>query len=362
MITVFVTGESVPIKKYSGETVFAGGKQQGPAIRIQLTRKVAQSYLTQLWEEATPTSDRPASQTLVDTVSKRFTPVILAIALLAGIYWYLQADLGTAVNIFSAVLIIACPCALALSSPITLGQTLRLMGHHNFYVKNTAAIERLAQIDHIVLDKTGTITHKSGLPPNYTGEELDGPTRKILRSLVRESNHPVSMNILSWTGKGDILPVHAFTEYPGKGISAIVESQKVFLGSPAFIREHCSGVNLPTPLPQGATLFANERAIWGYFVVKDQYRSGWEGLIQRLGKQLKLSVLSGDNDRELPFLKRTFPEGSTLKFQQSPFDKQHYIQDLQARGQQVLMMGDGLNDAGSLRQADMGDRPRRLSQ
>jgi len=350
----FVTGESVPIDKYNGETVFAGGKQVGPSVRIQLTRKVAQSYLTQLWEEASPKEERPTSQSLVDTLGKRFTPVILAIALLAGAYWYTQADLGTAINIFSAVLIIACPCALALSSPITLGQTLRLMGRHHFYVKNTAVIEHLARIDHVVLDKTGTITHKSSLPPQYTGTALDTFTQKVLRSLVRESNHPVSVNIHAWVGKGETLPVHEFAEYPGKGIRALIGEQTVFLGSPTFIRECCPDLSLPAPLPQGATLFADASSVWGYFVAKDQYRTGWEHLVHQLGKRLQLSVLSGDNDRERPYLTRKFPKGSILNFNQSPFDKQHYIQELQKRGQQVLMVGDGLNDAGSLRQAEVG--------
>ena len=154
----FVTGESIPVDKVLGEIIYAGGRQVGNAIEMEVIKEVSQSYLTQLWNNNAFGKERDNKFTEIsDSISKYFTFIVIAIAIISGLYW-LRTDLNTAVNVFTAVLIIACPCALALAIPFTLGNTLRIFGNIGFYLKNTSIIEKLTRISTVVFDKTGTIT------------------------------------------------------------------------------------------------------------------------------------------------------------------------------------------------------------
>ncbi|MGB4958672.1 MAG: heavy metal translocating P-type ATPase metal-binding domain-containing protein, partial [Saprospiraceae bacterium] len=157
----FVTGESDLIHKSEGEKLFAGGKNIGPNIQVQLYQKVDQSYLTKLWEEDTFSMDKGAkTQTLIAKIGKYFTITVMSMAVLTLLYW-LRYDSALAFNAFTAVLIVACPCALALALPFSYGNILRLLGKRKFYIKNVQVIDRIQQIDEIIFDKTGTITdHK----------------------------------------------------------------------------------------------------------------------------------------------------------------------------------------------------------
>jgi Cu+-exporting ATPase len=154
----FVTGESEPVKKTSGDKLFAGGKQVQGAVEMEALKSVSQSYLTQLWSNAVFQTDKSTRfQTITDSIGKRFTIGVLSIAFLSAGFW-LYLDPGKAMNVFTAVLIIACPCAIALASPFTLGNMLRIFGRKKFYLKDTQTIEQLAKIDTAIFDKTGTIT------------------------------------------------------------------------------------------------------------------------------------------------------------------------------------------------------------
>ena len=154
----FVTGEAEPVEKRSGDKIYAGGRQQGGIIEIETLKPIEQSYLTQLWsDEVFSKEKRSRFQSLIDKISKSFTIVVLTIALLSTSFWLIYEP-ATALNVFTAVLIIACPCAIALASPFTLGNLLRIFGRHKFYLKETGVIEQMAKIDAVVFDKTGTIT------------------------------------------------------------------------------------------------------------------------------------------------------------------------------------------------------------
>ena len=152
----FVTGESRPVSKTVGDTLYAGGKQLTGVLELEVLKPVSQSYLTQLWSNSVFDKDKSSAfQTLTDSIGKRFTIAVLTIATLATTFW-LVYDASLALNVFTAVLIIACPCAIALAAPFTLGNALRIMGKQGFYLKDTKVIERLAKIDTAVFDKTGT--------------------------------------------------------------------------------------------------------------------------------------------------------------------------------------------------------------
>ena len=172
----FVTGEAIPITKQSGDKVFAGGKQIGKVIEMEVLHAVSQSYLTQLWSnDVFQKNVEQKHKTITDSISRYFTPILILIAF-AGFGYWIFIDANTAFNVFTAVLIVACPCALALTAPFTFGNVLRIVGNQKFYLKNALVIEQLAKVDTIVFDKTGTITtnKKSNIyyessPPEASG-------------------------------------------------------------------------------------------------------------------------------------------------------------------------------------------------
>ena len=155
----FVTGESNPVMKKRGDFIYAGGRQMGGIVKIKVEKLVSQSHLTKLWNQDR-TYEKPSDtlKSLSDKISKYFTLIIIAIATSGFAFWMVKGDTHTAIFVFTAVLIVACPCALALSIPFTFGNTMRIFGKNGLYIKNTSVIERLSHIDTIVFDKTGTLT------------------------------------------------------------------------------------------------------------------------------------------------------------------------------------------------------------
>ncbi|MEZ4931833.1 MAG: hypothetical protein R2788_06920 [Saprospiraceae bacterium] len=153
------------------------------------------SYLTQLWnDDVFQKKEAASASTLSDKVGKRFTITILLVAFSTLFYW-LSRDTGIAINAFTAVLIIACPCAIALSIPFTLGNLIRLFSRKDFYLKNTQVIENMAEIDTVVFDKTGTITETNKNELKYIGQELSAAEKIAVRSLAHQSTHPISQQI-----------------------------------------------------------------------------------------------------------------------------------------------------------------------
>ncbi|MBL4560497.1 MAG: heavy metal translocating P-type ATPase metal-binding domain-containing protein [Labilibaculum sp.] len=346
----FVTGESKPVFKESGDHIFAGGKQMGSAIELTIEKDVIQSRLTQLWnqfEGEEPSSTRLNS--LIDQISKYFTLVIIAIGLFAGIYWLLN-DSTKAVFAFTSVLIVACPCALALSAPFALGNTMRLMGRMGIYLKSSDVVEKFNSITTIVFDKTGTITQADEVTINFNGEALTDDDRIAVKSLTRHSTHILSSilyehykNIISET-------VADYKELPSMGISGTVNGREIKLGSAKFIHE---GKTETSSLNTEVYLSVDGK-IKGHFILSNQYRTGLSELINGLAAKFDLHVLSGDNDSEMENLKQIFPAKSIIRFNQSPNDKLEYINNLKKEKKQVLMIGDGLNDAGALKASDVG--------
>ncbi|HMR19602.1 MAG TPA: heavy metal translocating P-type ATPase metal-binding domain-containing protein, partial [Sphingobacterium sp.] len=215
----FVTGESKPVGKVLGEVVYAGGRQMGGAIELEVVKAVSQSYLTRLWNNENFKTYEKKYQTFIGFISKYFTVGLLTIALSAALFWILGADTNKAWAAFTAVLIIACPCALALSSPFTLSTALSIFDKNKLYVKNTSAIEQMAAIDTVVFDKTGTISSPNASTMYFEGE-LSKLDRDMVFSVCRNSNHPLSREIIKWLGDCDLLPIQDYEERIGQGQSA----------------------------------------------------------------------------------------------------------------------------------------------
>jgi Cu+-exporting ATPase len=352
----FVTGEAEPVRIPAGEKVFAGGRQMGGVIELSLSKKVSQSYLTQLWnEDAFNKKQESQASVLANQVSRYFTIAILLVGLGTLVYW-LPRDVGTAINAFSAVLIVACPCAGALAVPFTLGNALRILGRYQFFLKNTNAIEALHRVDTVVLDKTGTLTSGQKSMLQFVGATLSDNEKRLIAALSGQSNHPASKLIhaelykeLGETGNLDY-PLSDFQEYIGQGVSAAVSQYTLKLGSRQFMDQALLSPDLPG---EGVYVQIND-TIKGYFVFEQFLRPQAVETLQYFQKLGEVYLLSGDNDREATLLAPLFQQRSRMHFRQSPKDKFQFIQDLQAQGKRVLMLGDGLNDAGALRQADAG--------
>ena len=347
----FVTGESDPVRKVLGEVIYAGGRQQGEAIELEVVKAVSQSYLTRLWNNEAFKPHERKFQTFSNMVSHYFTPVLLAIALSAMSFWLLQGDTGRAWGALTAVLIIGCPCALALSGPFTLSAALSMFDRNRFYVKNTAAIEQLAAIDCLVFDKTGTISSPHASRMHFDGK-LTAGERALAVAVARQSNHPLSRELVTWGGAVDPLDVSGFRELPGKGMEATVAGRHVRIGSAAF-----TGMKQPAGDDvRGSRVFiAIDGEVKGCLVATRPWRPELDAVMGSFAEhRYALNLVSGDNDRDREQLRSIFPRGSELLFDRLPVEKLEYIRSKQAEGKAVCMFGDGLNDAGALKQANLG--------
>ena len=347
----FVTGEAVPVERKNGDLIYAGGKQIGGMIELETVKEVSQSYLTELWNDKVFTDKRESRTTsLANKISKYFTFIILAIAAITGIYW-LYTESAIAFDAVTAILIVACPCALALSTPFTLGNTMRIFSKNKFYVKNTATVENLASVNNIVFDKTGTITDSGGAVVKYEGEELSAENKDVLKSIVRNSSHPLSRKIFNYLKESKYKQIENFSEVPGKGLEACFEGKIVKLGSENFVNP--AAPIAETGITTEVFVSFNNRVV-GIFRFYNSYRNSLKEIISKFKNKFALSILSGDNESEIERLKNIFPQKTNMLFNQSPHDKLNFISKLQSKNNFILMIGDGLNDAGALAKSDVG--------
>lgn len=342
----FITGESESISKQPGDKIFAGGKQIGSSLELEVIKDVDQSYLTQLWNKEAFKKHETGLDTLTNTISKYFTFIILGIALVAGIYWA-TVDLEKMFQVISAILIIACPCALALSAPFTFGHIMRILGRNKFYVKDTLTIEKIAKLDTIVFDKTGTITHRKKSNIRFEGTEISESDLLNIKTLLKNSNHPLSKSLYEFIEvKDEYFPAEHFREISGKGYEASVRGNVYKIGSAKYNNQESK--NLET-----AVYVSKNNQFLGKFIFKNEYRENLKDLFRKL-TQYKVYILSGDNASEESQLKELIPNYKAMAFNQNPEDKLNYIQNLQNQKMKVAMLGDGLNDAGALKQSNVG--------
>ncbi|PBJ12430.1 heavy metal translocating P-type ATPase metal-binding domain-containing protein [Flavobacterium sp. ACN6] len=347
----FVTGEAVPITKKSGDKVFAGGKQIGKVIEMEVLHSVSQSYLTQLWSnEIFQKKVDQKHKTITDAISRYFTPILLLIAF-AGFGYWIFIDANTAFNVFTAVLIVACPCALALTAPFTFGNILRILGKKKFYLKNAVVIEQLAKVDTIVFDKTGTITTNKKSNIVYEGSSISDSDIILIKNVLRASNHPLSRMLYDFLPETKRINIDNFQEITGKGILANAAGKEIKIGSGQFVNDI---VIDSSEIEKTALHIKIDGIYFGKFVFQNQYREGLENLFSTLSNEYQIKVLSGDNDGERANLEVILPKNTELIFNQKPEQKLEFIKKLQEKGHNVMMVGDGLNDAGALAQSNVG--------
>ncbi len=362
----FVTGEASPIRKEVGETIYAGGRQKGEQIELLVVKKASQSYLTQLWNNENFDKTKDENSLLQAILNRYFTVVLILIACLSASYWlFFEKNIAVAINVFTAVLVIACPCALSLGSQFALGTALRILGKHKFYLKNVHTVEQIAENDTVVFDKTGTITQNQESEVAFISTNLSLLSEEettSISALCCNSTHPLSVKIVNFLST--IRPtseylISSFEEQAGKGLKGMVNGQKILIGSKKMLLENGIkdfSINQTNENELDTKVFVAINTVCkGYFIFKNTYREGIEKTIKTLQQtNLDLYLLSGDNEGEKENLKHIFSKEENLHFQQNPHQKLAIIKSLQAKNRNVMMVGDGLNDAGALLQSDVG--------
>jgi len=350
----FVTGEAEPVTRSPGDVLHAGGRQLGGQIEVETIKAVSQGYLTDLWnQEIFKKAKGDSFGTWTNRYGRRFTWVVLGIAVAAAAGWA-PLDPARALKAFVSVLIVACPCALALAAPFALGTALRVLARHNIFLRNPDVIEALARIDTVVFDKTGTLTAASAGDLAWHGRELGDAEGDVIRAITAQSTHPLSRRVASGLPARGPVRVEGFDEAEGCGVRGRVDGVEWRLGSAAWMER--DGIAVPSSSGPGSrVVVASGGTYRGEFTAGGGLRGDMPGLLGRLKADgMRLALLSGDNDRERARLEPLFGPGDALRFGQAALDKLGAVRALQVGGRSVLMAGDGLNDAGALRQADVG--------
>lgn len=351
----FITGESEPVEAQQGDTIYAGGKIIGTAAQMTTVKEVSNSYLTKLWNNAAfDDIEKNKVTSMADRISPHFTLAVMGIAVTSGILWW-SISSEMAISVFTAVLIIACPCALALSTPFTLGSALNIFSQNGLYIKGIEVIEKLANATSLVFDKTGTLTKSDEAEITFHGKPLTDSERQLIASACKQSVHPLSQKIATNLKDQPAMAVNRFKEVMNKGITATVGDHDLLIGSASFLAENMD--TEPNSSPQGdatSVVHIGIDGVWmGWFEISSAYRPGIKTLLSKFKNSFSTFLISGDNDTQKTQFAPYFNE-SSLRFEQSPQQKLDFIKKLQKDGQQVVMIGDGLNDAGALQKSDFG--------
>ncbi len=349
----FVTGESREVTCQYGERIFAGARLIGKPVEVLVQKDVSHSYITKLWNQSSGKSETKSKYAhLTESISKWFVIVTMSIAVGALLFWY-PTDPSRAMLAFTSVLVIACACALALSAPFTFGNMIRILGKRGIYLKNTKVLERLSNIDSIVFDKTGTLTSTGNYKVEYFGIELTDIQKQFIASIAHASSHPLSWMIANnLSSSNNKLPTTHLKEINGKGIEGCIHGRFVQLGSRSFIHVAEAQNENVKASEVGVSI---DGKLLGYFYFKTSYRQSTSSLLHAMKKEgYKISVLSGDYNFEQSHLEELLEQKEGIQFEQKPIDKLNSIKELQSQGIKVMMVGDGLNDAGALLQSDVG--------
>lgn len=361
-----LTGESLPVDKHAGDSISAGtlngtGYFQFRAERVGEETTLAQ--IIQLMENAVATKAPMAR--LADRVCGIFVPTVLVLAAITFVsWWWFGGSLGLAVSMGISVLVISCPCALGLATPTAIMVGTGLAARHGILFKSAAALENLHRMNTIVLDKTGTVTEgKPSVTDIFCTEKISQKRFfQILSALESCSEHPLARAVMDYVAaQGSVTSTaDRFQAYTGRGVEGRVENQRYFLGNPRFLEE--KGISWPhrevqTYAEAGKTLLllaSEEEGFLGLVAVADQLRPESDvatAQMQAMGKSVLL--LTGDHTATARAISRKLGISQYIA-EVSPAGKGAEIQKLQQQGKRVAMVGDGINDAVALVQADVG--------
>lgn len=353
-----LTGESMPVLKGPGAAIYAGTINGNGALQAIATHRRDDSTLSSIIHLVgdAAASKAPISR-LADSISRIFVPVVVAIALLTAILWLcFGASPSFAMGCAIAVLVVSCPCALGLATPVAIMAGAGKGAENGILFRDGATMELARKATSVILDKTGTITAGQ---PVITGiipaGRVSKPQLLQLASTLEQNNlHPLAQSIRKATTVYTPQSIDNPTYHPGKGISGSISGEEALAGNAAFLQER--GIELPEPAPAGATAvyFAQGGRYMGMIALEDPVKPDSAAAVSHMQKAgLRVLMMSGDNEPTVRSVAKAVGI-SEYKAGVTPLDKEETVRRLQAEGHCVIMIGDGINDAPALTRADIG--------
>ncbi|MFH1601535.1 MAG: heavy metal translocating P-type ATPase [Candidatus Shapirobacteria bacterium] len=350
-----ITGESVPVEKKKGDKVIGATVNQTGTLVVKTTKVGAETMLAQIIkvvEEAV--SSKAPVQLLADKVAAYFVPAVMIIAFVsAGVWLLLGYSFAFSLTTFLSVLIIACPCALGLATPTAVMMGTGLAAQSGILIKSNKALEMAKKIDLVVFDKTGTLTEGKVLVTEVLGDS-QSRVLQLAASLENKSEHPLAQAIVNKAKEKGIklLRVNSFRAFPGRGVTGVVKGEKVFVGSPGWLKSKL-GKNLEKQGKTVVVVSIGKKPI-GAIGLADTLRPDSKQVVAELKKRgKKVALLTGDNRWVAQNIARILGIGQ-FSFEILPHQKALEIKKWQEKGMVVAMVGDGINDAPALAQADLG--------
>ena len=361
-----ITGESIPVQKVPGDSVIAATMNKAGFFRMKASKvgdDTTFSQIIRLVEDASA-SKAPIAK-IADKIAGVFVPIVMTIALITAVVWLLAgAEFEFALSCAISVLVISCPCALGLATPVAIMVGTGKGAENGILIKSGEALEVTHNIQSVVLDKTGTITQGKPAVTDIHGVKTDSKELlKIAAAMEKKSEHPLAEAVLAKAEEEKISLPEAleFSAVAGMGIEAVIEGKKYYAGNLRLMKEKgidCTGIKdyLETLTGEGKTplLFADEKELLGVVGAADIVKSTSAQAIRELKKMgIQVIMLTGDNERTAKAIQRQL-DIDTVIAEVLPQDKEREVAKLQENGQKVAMVGDGINDAPALARADVG--------
>ncbi|EIQ4602016.1 copper-translocating P-type ATPase [Staphylococcus pseudintermedius] len=358
-----LTGESMPVEKNIGDTVIGSTINQTNFIKLQVTHVGEDLVLNQIIkvvEEAQ--NDKPQIQRLADKISNIFVPTVVVLALLSFIVWFFVVtpfQFTAAFEIFIAVIVIACPCALGLATPTSIMVGSGRAAESGILFKTAEALEQAQHVDTIVFDKTGTITNGEPKVVHVYHEAKEAAIGAYVKSLEMQSEHPLSKALVDYYSDEAVHTVSQYETHAGSGISGVIDDNHVRIGSIRFVTNNDltqeQQDRIHSLAEQGATVVGmtiNETLV-AIIGVRDDPKAEAKTVIETLNKNYDLVMLSGDSKQTAQAIGREL--GFTRVIAEvKPDEKSKVVTELQNEGKRVMMVGDGINDAPALMKSDIG--------
>jgi P-type Cu+ transporter len=369
-----ITGESIPVDKKVGDKVIGGTINKNGFLKFKATSVGSDTVLAHIADTVKKARlSRPSIQRLADKAVHYFIPTVFAIAITASLYWLLveQQSVSFAVTVFATVLVVSCPCALGIATPMVVSLGVNRAAREGVLVKGGEYLEKLSSIDTVVFDKTGTLTKGKPEVTDIIAYEEGYNEHQVLQlaaSAEIKSEHPIAQAIVNKASEQKITPlkVSEFAAISGHGVMATYLQRRIFVGSPRASNNKANDtittipetvqpriINLESEGKTVVTVFVDDR-LAGLIAIADTIRNNAKSVIGEIKYSGKRVVLmSGDNQRTAQAIAKKLGIANVLA-QVLPETKSHEIKKLQDQGKIVAMVGDGINDAPAMTQADVG--------
>jgi Cu+-exporting ATPase len=362
-----VTGESIPVEKSPGKQVITGTLNKTGSFTFEAIKVGGQTLLAQIIKLVQESQGSKAPiQHLADVIAGYFVPFVIIAAAFSMIAWMLAGQsFSFALAVFISVLVIACPCSLGLATPAAVMVATGIAAQRGILIKHAEGLQRAAGIDTVVFDKTGTLTKGAPRVTNIIGyNKSEQEVVCLAASVEKKSEHPLAEAIVKHAEEtGCVLKqVRDFVSHPGRGVSANIEGEKIVLGNRRLLEQ--KNIQIPPKIledsgkfeAEGKTVMfaAGSARIYGILAVGDtikDYAQDAVSLLKNMGK--RVVMITGDNQRAAKYISRLLSVDDVLA-EVLPQDKESEVKNLQGRGRKIAMVGDGINDAPALAQADVG--------